>query len=488
MSASAGRVLLIPRGTYDANVTYTPLDVVKYGVSSYVCKAETTGNVPTNTTYWQVLATGIDNVTPESIGIGYGISSDSGAARTATLADYVLTPNGLVSVSFASDVPANATLNINSQGAKPIYYRGSALVASVIRGGDTVTFAYDGTRYQVLCIDGGAGHKIVNSAGTELTQRDALQFTNGLEATDNAQGQKTEVGMYLPIVPRATWDAMNEQEQIAYKASHYRFGVEIPNTSGVINAEYMKLLWENPNTSQTFAAQTITLNSADYDFLLATYSYVYNPIQIKSVIAPKGANIYLDASDATGNGARGVYRIITPNSDTSLSISQSRVATGASASGYTNDYLIPIAIYGIKSSFQFKVNAIASELSTRADHCFLDDETTTVEDALENKISKGVVLWSQSASTFPASTFSLGDISKYKYFKIITSEGIGECLKANSLCISDLWYNNGIAGYGRSFSIESNGTVTVYDAFAVHNGNTNNQRIVPYKIIGYEDY
>ena len=166
MSASAGRVLLIFKGDYESATTYKPLDVVIYGVNSYVCLLQSTGNVPTNTTYWQILAKGISNMSPEAIGIGYGLSQNSGASKTATLADYTLTINGIVAVTFAEDVPANATLNINSQGAKPIYYRGSAIVANVIRGGDTVTFAYDGTHYDILCIDGGAGHEIENSAGT----------------------------------------------------------------------------------------------------------------------------------------------------------------------------------------------------------------------------------------------------------------------------------------------------------------------------------
>lgn len=272
MSASAGKAIPRLMGDYNANTTYYIYDVVHYGVSSYILKvAESTGNLPTNTSYWQVYAEGISNISPEALGIGYGISSDSGSARTATLSDYNLTPNGIVAVTFGADVPANATLNINSQGAKPIYFRGSAIVANVIKGGDTVTFAYDGTHYDILCIDGGAGHKIENSAGTELTQRDALQFTDGLEATDDAQGAKTKVGMNLPIVSSADWNAMSSAEQEAYKASHYRFGVELPDTSGVINAEYMKLLWENPNTTQAFAAQSITLSSADYDMLLWLY-------------------------------------------------------------------------------------------------------------------------------------------------------------------------------------------------------------------------
>ena len=55
MSESAGRVLMIPKGTYSPTATYDPLDAVKYGHNSYVCKQTSRGNLPTNTTYWQPL-------------------------------------------------------------------------------------------------------------------------------------------------------------------------------------------------------------------------------------------------------------------------------------------------------------------------------------------------------------------------------------------------------------------------------------------------
>lgn len=55
MSTSAGKVLMIPKGDYDAAETYTMLDVVSYQGKSYVAKQTTTGNAPTNTTYWQLM-------------------------------------------------------------------------------------------------------------------------------------------------------------------------------------------------------------------------------------------------------------------------------------------------------------------------------------------------------------------------------------------------------------------------------------------------
>ena len=58
MSTSAGRVLMIPKGDYDATETYTMLDVVSYQGKSYVAKQTTTGNAPTDTTYWQLMVDG----------------------------------------------------------------------------------------------------------------------------------------------------------------------------------------------------------------------------------------------------------------------------------------------------------------------------------------------------------------------------------------------------------------------------------------------
>lgn len=41
---------------YNASTTYTEGNVVVYNHKMYICKATTTGNLPTNTTYWQEAA------------------------------------------------------------------------------------------------------------------------------------------------------------------------------------------------------------------------------------------------------------------------------------------------------------------------------------------------------------------------------------------------------------------------------------------------
>lgn len=58
MSASAGRVLIIPKGDYNSATTYNMLDMVYFGGKSYICKQTSTGNDPTNTVYWQIMLDG----------------------------------------------------------------------------------------------------------------------------------------------------------------------------------------------------------------------------------------------------------------------------------------------------------------------------------------------------------------------------------------------------------------------------------------------
>lgn len=55
---SLGKVCVIPKGAYDGATTYQILDLVTYGGCSYIAKQATKGNLPTNTTYWQLICSG----------------------------------------------------------------------------------------------------------------------------------------------------------------------------------------------------------------------------------------------------------------------------------------------------------------------------------------------------------------------------------------------------------------------------------------------
>ncbi len=93
--------------------------------------------------------------TTPKLGFGYGTCSTAAAtvAKTASITSYVLNTGGFVTVKFENDVPASATLNITSKGAKPIWYHGAAITAGIIKAGDYVTFVYSGSYYHLVSID-----------------------------------------------------------------------------------------------------------------------------------------------------------------------------------------------------------------------------------------------------------------------------------------------------------------------------------------------
>jgi len=109
-----------------------------------------------NGTHWAWISHGLDWDTNVPHGIGFGYAScataAATAAKTASLSGFQLKIGGLVVVYFQYDVPAQATLNINSTGAKEIHFGSSRIAAGVIKAGDKCLFIYNGN-YMLIAID-----------------------------------------------------------------------------------------------------------------------------------------------------------------------------------------------------------------------------------------------------------------------------------------------------------------------------------------------
>ena len=65
--ASAGRILIMPKGNYDANTEYEMLDLVFHGGASWVAKKNAKGIEPSvaNEEYWMLMCSGTDITTLE---------------------------------------------------------------------------------------------------------------------------------------------------------------------------------------------------------------------------------------------------------------------------------------------------------------------------------------------------------------------------------------------------------------------------------------
>ena len=81
------------------------------------------------------------------------------AAKAITVANYALFAGGSMKVKFANKNTANnATLNINSQGAKALYYQGErASATNSWDAEEVVEIYYDGTSYYANNVKGGSG-------------------------------------------------------------------------------------------------------------------------------------------------------------------------------------------------------------------------------------------------------------------------------------------------------------------------------------------
>lgn len=130
MSAIAGRVLPLPKGPYNPSETYDPMDYVFYNGSTYVCKLQSLGNLPTNTTYWQIWAQG---TAAAVAGNYYGECASAANVQNKVVSvsadqNFILQKGAILGVkftytnTFSASALNHITLNVNSEGAYPIYF------------------------------------------------------------------------------------------------------------------------------------------------------------------------------------------------------------------------------------------------------------------------------------------------------------------------------------------------------------------------------
>lgn len=172
-SNSATSCTLNVNGTGAKSIWYN--NAVYTGNSVMVCGyANRTHMYIYDGTYWVWVSSGSDSNTTysnASLGQGYGTctTAEATVAKIVTLSSYALVVGGIVSVKFTYAVPASATLNINSNGAKAIYRRGSTITAGIIKAGDTATFIYNGSQYHLISVDRDDNTDTKNTTGATNT-------------------------------------------------------------------------------------------------------------------------------------------------------------------------------------------------------------------------------------------------------------------------------------------------------------------------------
>ena len=119
-------------------------------------------------------------------------------AKVVTCADFSLTTGATVLVKFTyANTASSPTLNVNSTGAKSIYYRGAALASSLYYwgAGDVVEFYYNGTQWDLLNVSNN------NTTYSALSASDATTGTSTTGRLITAKVLHDKITAMLPSVP-----------------------------------------------------------------------------------------------------------------------------------------------------------------------------------------------------------------------------------------------------------------------------------------------
>ena len=93
------------------------------------------------------------------------LSTKAKEATTTPGSNFSLETGARVLVKFSKPGGSSPTLNINNTGAKPIYYRGSAVATNQIRAKGTYEFVYNGSEWDLIG-DVDTNTDTLNTAGT----------------------------------------------------------------------------------------------------------------------------------------------------------------------------------------------------------------------------------------------------------------------------------------------------------------------------------
>lgn len=282
-----------PTGVYNAATTYGIGDSVSYGNSSYICILPTTGNAPTNTTYWQLLATAATNkltttarnqtgVTIPAATVVY-FSGVSGNVPTLALsqANTELGSTktiGITATSIANNANGEVVIfglaeSLNTSA----YTAGTALwLSPTVAGGMTMTkpsapnhmvfigfctrsHPTDGT-IEVKVQNGFELEELHNVAIASVANGQTLQYESATSLWKNHTLTKSDVG--LGSVPNV--DATNPANIV--QTSSYRFVTDTEKTTwngkeNAITAGTVSQYWRGDKSFQTLDKIAVGLSN-----------------------------------------------------------------------------------------------------------------------------------------------------------------------------------------------------------------------------------
>lgn len=169
----------------------------------------------------------------------------TGAGQTAlvaTIPDYTLADNDILAITFANDVPAGATLNVNGTGAKAIQVNGAAIGSGIIKAKSIALLLY-GTAITLIETSNTAsdvsGHTIqsdvpANAKFTDTTYEDMTAATVSTDGTHGLVPAPTKGSQDKFLRGDGNWAVPTDTKYILPTASSSTLG-GVQTTSTVTN-------------------------------------------------------------------------------------------------------------------------------------------------------------------------------------------------------------------------------------------------------------
>jgi hypothetical protein len=177
--ASAGRILIIPRGDYDANSTYEKLDLVKYKGTSWLAKKNATGVEPSeaNAEFWQNMFDIKPSEMQNRLSVTIPEGTESGWYRVAKLISFGTT--GHIQMRYLYGGYAPVTVSVNYLIANPY----ASITQETIPLKHDDYGKYSGEALRVVR-EGGSSYYIDVYVRTDRTLRLVFEFIESIELVE----------------------------------------------------------------------------------------------------------------------------------------------------------------------------------------------------------------------------------------------------------------------------------------------------------------
>lgn len=255
----------------------------------------------------------------------------------------------------------------------------------------------------------------------------------------NVEYKAGAICLYLGVLKRAKEDTTGPFDESKWENAYLSDGGFGGGGQPVVIPE-PKLLWENPNPSTIFAAQSIPLDLSGYVGVIVRYKYAYNDDNTSTCVYCKKTDGEIQAG--------GKYRLNSTRR--SIKIDDTQVLFGDGILGENSDqsFVIPTEIYGVSEVLVETKPEDAPVLlwSNRAPSSNFSAQTIE----LDLREYDGVIIEANS-STNNRYTFTRGYIKKND---TSTDFGIGGHVGVRTVKVNDAGVTFGLAYYSDTLSTQ----------------------------------